>query len=240
MQKEIIGGHTLYCGDCYEIMLEFRDGSFDLLLTDPPYEFISKNPRGGGFYKSENRKHLQEIKNTFGFSFAPEKFLLEANRLLKSFNAYIFTNKNLLKNYIAFSSDRDYHWDLLLWEKNNPVPVYNGHYMCDKEFLFFIKKRGAFFNTKQPYYTYTSFFESKIGGNGYHPTEKPLALCTKALTVSSKEGDMVLDPFMGSGTTGVACEQTRRVFVGIEKEQKYFDIACRRIEAEYNQQQFNF
>lgn len=138
MQKEIIGKHILYCGDCYEIMPEFQDEAFDMLLTDPPYEFISKNPRGGGFYKNENKKHFEEIKDNFGMSFNPLEFLQNIRRLIKkgAFNAYIFTNKNLIKEYITFAEENSYKWDLLIWNKINPVPAFYGHYMTDKEYRY--------------------------------------------------------------------------------------------------------
>ena len=74
----------------------------------------------------------------------------------------------------------------------------------------------------------------------FHPTQKPIELMEHLLIVSSNKGDYVLDLFMGSGTTGVACMRNGRKFIGIELNEKYFDLACRRIEAETKQLKFDF
>ena len=100
--------NKVHCWDCLELMKQIPDKSVDLVITDPPYEFISKNPQGWGFMKKENKKHLDELNESFGMSFKPEKFLTLIKQKLKVFNAYIFTNKSLLLEYIQFAEKNKY------------------------------------------------------------------------------------------------------------------------------------
>ena len=73
-------------GNCFDIMLTIPDNTIDCIVTDHPYEFVSKNPRGGGFMRKENKRHLEQINDSFGMSFDPTIFLSEAKRLCKRFN----------------------------------------------------------------------------------------------------------------------------------------------------------
>ena len=228
--QEMVG---LHLGDCFEIIPLIPDKSIDMILTDPPYEFISKDPIGGGFMKNENKKHLVNIKESFGMSFNPENFLNSIKRIMKKYNLYVFTNKNLLCKYIDFAESNDYKWDILVWLKPNPVPIFNGHYLIDKEYIVYIRETGATFNTNLNYNNYFTYYFHPVGGGSKdtkHPTEKQIGLITRFAMISSNIDDIVLDPFMGSGTTGVACKNLKRRFIGIEKDEKYFEIAKRRIE----------
>ena len=125
--------NKIHCADCIQGMNEMEENSVDLIVTDPPYEFISKNPDGGGFMDQNNKKHLKNVKDSFGMSFKPKLFLESAKRVLKKMNIYIFCNKSLLLEYIQFAKDNGYSFDILVWIKPNPVPINNGHYLIDKE-----------------------------------------------------------------------------------------------------------
>ena len=102
----------------------------------------------------------------------------------------------------------------------------------------FMSKRESFHPTKIEYSNYpTDIIEFKIemGGKRFHPTQKPVALLEYLIKTYTKEGDTILDNCMGSGTTGVACMNLNRKFIGIEKEEKYFEIAKERIEGVANE-----
>src|SRR6056297_323501 len=115
--------NIIYNEDCFERLKKIDDNSIDLVVSDPPYEFISKSPKGGGFMKKNNKKHLISIEKSFGLSFSPIVFLNEMKRILKYMNLYVFTNKNLLFDYLNFIKQNNYYFDILLWLKNNPVPI---------------------------------------------------------------------------------------------------------------------
>jgi len=211
--------NQIICGDCLEVMKQLPDKCVDLVITDPPYEFISKNPIGGGFMSKENKKHLEKINTAFGMSYNPEVLLCELKRLCKKFNAYIFTNKTLISQYIKFAESNKYKWELIIWAKPNPVPINNGHYLIDKEYAVFIKETGAKFNSKCGYSKYFTVFNYQIGTKETeHPAEKPIQLIRNFIEISSDKNDTILDCYLGSGTTAIASTQLERNYIGIDND----------------------
>lgn len=146
-------------------------------------------------------------------------------------NMYIFTNKSLLAKYIEYSEQNKFKWEILVMLKNNPIPCFNGHYMIDKEYCLYIKKPGAYFNSKNNYLNYFTYYLHNIGNNETkHPTEKPVEIIDRMILNSSKENDIVLDPFAGSGTTALSCIQHKRHCILIEKNEEYCKIIKNRLE----------
>lgn len=216
--------------NCLEGLKDMEDNSVDLIITDPPYEFVTKKPRGGGFMSTTNIKHIKELNKSFGMTYEPIIFLNEYKRVLKKFNLYIFTNKNLLFEYLKFANDNGYIFDILLWLKPNPVPTFNGHYLPDKEYIIYIKEKGATFNSKLGYKNYFTYYSKPIGKREFnHPTVKDVDFIKKCIMVSSNEGDVVMDGYMGSGTTALACKQTNRDCIGFEINKEYCDICNERL-----------
>ena len=218
------------CIDCMEGMKELPNACVDLVVTDPPYEYVSKNPRGGGFMSKENKRHFEKIDSNFGMSFDPSVLLPEFVRICKKFNCYIFTNKNLLRFYLEFAERNKYPFDILLWRKSNPVPTFRGHYLLDKEYVIFIRQKGAIFNSTLGYKTYFTIYDGIVTRNdSEHPTQKPLSFVNKMIEVSSRRGDIIFDPFLGSGTTALAAENLGRQWIGFELNPEYCKIANTRI-----------
>ena len=126
----------------------------------------------------------------------------------------------------------NYNFDLLCWHKSNPVPTCNNKYLSDTEYLLFFRENGVkifgSYATKKKYYVTPINKEDKNKYN--HPTIKPLEIIKNLIINSSEENDTILDCFMGSGTTGVACKELNRNFIGIEIDKKYFDVAKKRID----------
>lgn len=220
MEIKMMELNKVYRMDYMKGMKELPNKSIDLVATDPPYQFnIStvKNSNGGGFYKHQKKKYIQEIEDSFGLEFNPIELLNEIKRVCKKFNTYIWTNKHLLREYIEFALKYNFHWELLIWQKPNPVPIFNDHYLFDKEFCIYIAEKGRFFNSNHKYDNYRTVMSYPVGGGTKetnHPTEKPLFFIKNQIRISSQENDLVLDPFMGSGTTAVACKQLNRNFIG--------------------------
>lgn len=117
------------------------------------------------------------------------------------------------------------------WEKTNPSPM-NGTrlWLSGLEFCVFARKANATFNE----HCKKALWQSPSGRSKIHPTEKPVGLMERLILASSNQGDTVLDVCMGSGTTGVACANTGRNFIGIEREKEYYHIARKRIAEAYN------
>jgi site-specific DNA-methyltransferase (adenine-specific) len=201
-------GAVQYLGDCLEVLPGLS--GIDAVVTDPPYGLGDKWNGGGGEWGSSWAFQAAEVKGWDG------------------------ATAEGLQRFIDFTSE---------------AIVWGGHlYALPPSRCWFVwdKKMNDGFTTGQCELAWTNldrpircfrFAQCELANEGpkLHPTQKPLALikwCLQWLTY--KEPCRVLDPFMGSGTTGVACVRTGRKFIGIEKEPKYFDIAVKRIEAELN------
>ena len=215
-------------GDCLEIMKDIPDNSVDLVIIDPPYEIYADG--SGGVFGKENRQYHEEIKKLSNG--VTNLVLDELVRIMKKINIYIWCNKNQLRQYINYFEELGATTDLLTWHKTNPVPTCNNKYLSDTEYLLYFRKDGVpmygTYFTKKKYYVSSTNKQDKKMYN--HPTIKPLNIIENLVINSSEVQDVVLDCFMGSGTTGVACKKLNRNFIGIELDKQYFNIAKERIE----------
>lgn len=228
----------LYCGDCLEVMKQIPDNSVDLVLTDPPYKIITGGRKDGVNSKRPNGI-LSENKNFFQNKIPDMSlWIAEAYRTLKlGSHCYIFTNLLNLQKTICESMRAGFKLhNLLIWEKNNCTP--SQYYMKNCEYVLFLRKgKAKYINNIGDSKTVHRF--NNVVGNKLHPTEKPVELMEYYLLNSSNLNDIVLDPFMGSGSTGVAATKNGRKFIGIEINKEYFQIAQKRIEEASRQEETN-
>lgn len=209
-------------GDCLERMKRMPNGVVDLIVTDPPYKVITGGRGGNG----RPSGILLDNKQLMGAIPEFREWLIECFRLLKdNSHAYFMTNLiNLEKILIEVRAAGFLVHNLLIWEKNNCTP--SQWYMKNCEYVIFCRKGKAKYINNIGTKTVHKFDNPK---NKVHPTEKPTELMEMYIKNSSNSGDIVLDPFMGSGTTGVAAANTGRKFIGVEADEKYFEIAKGRI-----------
>lgn len=225
-------------GDCLEFMKDIPDNSIDLIVTDPPYKLVA----GGVTGKLSKRitgvcldHNSIDTKNGNGnFKINNIKFsewLPDCYRVLKDGgHCYIMVNDRNMQQLLNETETSGFKLlNILVWNKNNAMP--NHWYMKNAEFILFLRKGIAKYinNQGSKQCMYFNNIKSKL-----HPTEKPVELMSNFIENSTKIGDTVLDPFMGSGTTGIACLNTNRRFIGIEKDDKYFEIASNRIKNHTN------
>ena len=211
--KRDFAGATLYLGDCAGLLpAVLAENKVDALISDPPYVIGAAGAGIGG-----RRKYLQGIQGKIDSGFDMG--------LLGAFdNWFVFCTKAQLVGLFAQAEKQDLRWQLLTWNKRNPTPLTCGNYLPDTEYMVHAFK-------KHTWESKTRFVVGNVEKNPFdHPTVKPLYVMYKAIASASAPGDLVLDPFMGTGSTGVAALQCGRRFIGIEREPKYFDIACQRIE----------
>ena len=204
-QKVIIGDATLYQADCAELLPTL--GRFDAVITDPPY---------GMSFQSNFRidKHLK-IANDETADVACH--VIDWAIKNADHSVYAFGRWDNLKDYPKPKS-------LITWVKNNwSMGDLNHEHARQTEVAFFYAGASHSFPDGRP----TDVISYARTANEFHPTEKPVGLMSSFIKWTSGS---IIDPFMGSGTTGVASIQLGRKFTGIEREPKYFDIACRRIE----------
>lgn len=219
--------NKIYNEDCLEGMKRIPDKSIDLVIIDPPY--LMKQGKGGGAFGREKRSYHNEIESmTNDFEI---KVLDELVRVMKKINLYVWCSKDQLQGYINYFSQKGCTLDLLTWHKTNPVPTCNGKYLSDTEYLLFFKEKGVkvfgSYSTKKKFYVTPT--NKKDKDLYQHPTVKPLNIIENLVINSSQENELVLDCFIGSGTTAVAAINTGRHFIGFEKEKEYFDVAIGRI-----------
>jgi len=216
-------------GDCLEVMQDIPDKSIDLVLTDPPYNFEVK---GGAFNKnnkSTKRKYLSELVDLKCDIFNPIDIINSLKRVMKKFNAVFFCNKFLLDKYIIIARENNFIFDVHIIGKNNPPPFNNNQYLNDIEFIFIMRENGCYFNMNTDYNNYRKIIMVNCVQKNIHPAQKNKNILIKYINVLSKKGDTILDPFAGSGTTAVACYETNRKYICIEKEEKYVNIAKKRL-----------
>ena len=217
-------------GDAYKLIKEVADKSIDLIITDPPYDIkgihgsgIVKN-RGVSFHKELAEKSLDKGLNSV--------ILDDFCRVMKKINIYIWCNKEQIITYLDyFVKEKGCNWELLVWAKEDPIPFCGTHYLVDKEYCLYFWEQGA--SVKIPYERGKTFFISKkntFDKKDYgHPTIKPIDIIETLILNSSLEGGVVLDAFVGSGTTALAAKHTKRNFIGFEIDKDYFNIASDRL-----------
>ena len=207
IREEIIGDCRLILGDCLEVMPTL--GRFDVVVTDPPY---------GMAFRSNYRGERHDAIANDGCG----KMLQWACRIPVKHSRYVFCRWD---NLLEVPSPRS----CVTWVKNNwSMGDLNHEHARQTELALFYPGPDHSFPNGRP----ADVVHAARTGNEHHPTEKPVALM---LAVVGWTSGTVLDPFMGSGTTGVACVNLGRKFTGIELDPDYFDIACRRIEEAYKQ-----
>jgi site-specific DNA-methyltransferase (adenine-specific) len=228
--KEQIGDCTLYCGDALAIMPTLE--KCDLAISDVPYALttggISKSSKTmSGIFASHNYANDgQLIMATVPF---PDMMSAIHDVLKRDADCYVMANDKNVHPLTQAAIDAGFGFhNLLVWDKVTPTA--NRWYMKNLEFTLYLwKGRARTINNPSAKQLIRGGID-KVSG---HPTEKPVYLMADYIGNSSRIGDVVLDPFMGSGTTGVAAVGLGRKFVGIELDKRYFEIACERIRAAY-------
>jgi len=223
-------------GDCLEIMKTIEDKSIDLIVTDPPYPTTARGSAGnsGGMLQKEiNKRGKVFTHNNIDIT----QYASECYRVLKDgSHFYIMTNHVNLINMLNACTSVGFHFiKSLIWNKGNKIM--GQYYMSQFEYiLFFRKGKGVKINncgTSDILNVPNKKTKDKNGKN-LHDTEKPVELMQILIENSSKENDIVLDPFCGVCSTGIACINTNRNFIGIELDENYFNIAKKRIEEVQN------
>ena len=225
----------IYCADAFRKVGEFKQQGLKVnhIITDPPYNISKKNNFSS--MKGSHRKGIDFGEWDKGFDLtgwiADYADLLDRNGSM-----IIFCDWKSLSDIIRrLNACGMAGKDLIVWQKSNPMPRnVNRRYVQDREYaIWAVKKKAKWvFNKPEDKPYLRSLYETPtvLGKERTkHPTQKSLALMEELIRIHTNEGEIVLDPFMGSGTTGVACAKLGRSFIGIEKDAEYFKIASNRI-----------
>ena len=148
---------------------------------------------------------------------------------MKKFYGYFFCNKTLVVPYIQWAIKNKFNYDILVMAKSNPIPSYNNHHLSDLEYIIMIREKGSYFSKHKDIDDFRKFYLTSCR-KGVHPAEKPVDLIKRFIRVSSQENDIILDPFLGSGTVAVAAKDLNRRYIGYEINEDYCKIAHDRVD----------
>lgn len=206
MKLEIIGNATLYLGDCRDILPTLP--KVDAVITDPPYGI------GEAAGKNKSRGKLAVAKDFGNDAWDDEPISDDLIRMVREAGKWVVIFGG---NYYALPAAKCW----LVWDKENGESDF-----ADCELAWTNLPKAV----RRIRYMWNGMLRANGEPRGDHPTQKPVGVMAWAINHVPAPNQTILDPFMGSGTTGVACMNLQRSFIGIEREPKYFDIACRRIE----------
>lgn len=231
-RKEVIGDAELYLGDCLEVMPTL---AADHVISDPPYE-DELHVAMGRIRRNDGRTMVDDL----GFSGVNANRAAIAGACIEACSGWVilFSLAEGVRAWRDCLQEHGAKWDTCLaWIKPDASPRFNGQgaargFEC--AITAWAGKGYRSWNAGGKRGVYTHCVNGH-GRHGAHPTEKPAALMSDIVSDYTRHGQTILDPFMGSGTTGVACARLGRKFIGIELHEPYFDIACRRIEDAYKQ-----
>lgn len=210
-------------GDCLEVMREMPDNSVHAILTDPPYKY--EHVDGGGFASAREFYAGGSLKgmDDFDLSIYSQELIRLSQMLIA------FCSRDLIGEYASLAKRHNRKFDLHVWHKTNAIPFTANTWKSDLEYICLIwKKKPGWVQLEQ--HRHSKLFQSSLCTDKFHPTNKPVALMEKYIEVL--DAQTILDPFMGSGSTGVAAMKLGRRFIGIEISEEYCEIARKRIEAE--------
>ena len=226
-------------GDCLEVMKDIPDNSIDLVVTDCPYHIVSggctnipRKDEPSGIFNRRNTFTQKNAKSGKLFDNNDIKFkdwLPDVYRVLKDgTHCYIMINARNLKELQQEAENVGFKFqNIIIWNKGNVTP--NRYYLNAYEMILMLRKGKAKNINNMGCKNIVDI--KNIRENKLHPTEKPVELNELFTKNSSELGDTILDPFMGVGSCGLACKNTNRNFIGIELDEKYFNIAKERIES---------
>lgn len=222
----------IYNENCLDGMKRIKDESIDLIVTDPPYPTTKRGGTGnsGGMCKKKEFSDGKVFKHN---NIKPIEYIPEFFRILKDgSHCYIMTNHVNLYEILTVAKESGLHFiKSLIWNKGNKIM--GQAYMSQFEYILFFRK-GKFKKINRcgtaDILNVPNKKTKDEEGKNIHDTEKPVELMRILIENSTQEEELVLDPFMGSGATGIACVSANRNFIGFEIDKEYFDIAKERIE----------
>ena len=219
----------IYLGDCYELIKQIPDKSIDLIYTDIPYVMYwdqwKKTSKIAEKFNNAlwNNKGLTEGINYEVFN--------EFVRVLKKTYLYIWVSKDQILDVMNWFCCKGCNCNILCWCKTNPIPFGGSTFLSDIEYCLCFYEGIKNFNNgaDHKHKWFISGLNVEDKKNYEHPTIKPLQFVKKHIENLTKEGDVVLDPFCGSGTTLKACQELNRQYIGFEINEKYYNIAKDRL-----------
>lgn len=237
-----IGSATLYCGDCLDILPTLLDAhqEADAVITDPPYEAEAHTKGRRLLGQQKNLKRTVEYGALDFEHITDDVRILSSKLCAKVCSGWMLTFCQAEAVFAWKQANEEAgakYKRAMIWIKPDGAPQFTG----DRPGMGYESIVASWCGTGRSYWNgggrHGVFKHAQRDNNlpKEHMTQKPIALMAELVSLFTEYDDLILDPFMGSGTTGVAAIRLGRKFIGIEKEPKYFDIACKRIEEAHKQ-----
>jgi len=243
--------NNIYLGDAYELIKQLKEKSIDCIYTDIPYDFVGNGKLSGGAPGIKKKNYYNEYKRvakTRGGTLAMRKarnsseiaefasgidfsILDEFVRVMKKVNLFIWCSKAQILPILNYFDNENIYFEILVWCKTNPIPTGNNAWLSDIEYCLYIREKGVRLN--DGYDLKSKWFISHYNKDDKdlydHPTIKPFDCVRNHLLHATQKGDVVLDPFLGSGTTADVCRHIKRDYIGFELDENYYEIAKLRL-----------
>jgi len=222
--------NKIHLGNSYNLIKQIPDKSIDCIYTDIPYLYESG---GGGTSRIAKNSIAKRNSIAFVSNGIDYNILKEFVRIMKKINCFIWCSKlqivDILKFFVV---DNKCRFEILVWIKNNPIPQTNNVWLGDIEYCLYFREQGVSLN--DGYELKSKWYQSPINQKDkavfHHPTIKPLEFVKRHISHATQPNNIVLDCFIGSGTTAIACKELSRQFIGIEIDPKWHKIAVDRLD----------
>lgn len=229
----------LRLGDYKEMIKDIPDKSIDLVVTDPPYLHIKGGCKSKRLNVGCRDAHSDVVDKMSDFGQEQiNEFLDAVKPKMKQVNMYVFCSKLQIPHYLNWAIKNKLQYDLLFWYKNTNRMISTKFYASNVEYIVRIYGSGCSLKSildesgKARSEMYQKIFCYDTPKNKEHEAQKPVEMLERLILLSSNKGDKVLDCFMGSGSTALACVRTLRNFIGIEIDEKAYNTARKRLEEE--------
>lgn len=224
--------NKIYLGSAYDLIKEVPSKSVDLIYTDIPYETSFCGAGCMATRASHMSKAINKERDTL-FCGIDYSILDEFVRVCKHIYIYIWCSKSQIPHLIDyFVNKHKCNYNILVWCKDNPIPMGSSPFLSDIEYCLVFSEKGVKYNIGWQHKSkwYLSHINYQDKKDFLHNTIKPIELVERHLINSTQEGSVVLDPFIGSGTTALACKHLKRKYIGFEIKEEWVKVANDRLQ----------
>lgn len=232
--------NIIYNEDCLETLARMEDNSIDLIVTSPPYNknFYATSKKDGNWHNVINYENYNDSIEPKEYENWQRKIISECLRVLKPSGSLFYNHKDILVGGGIVCPSYVYDFNVhqqIIWDRSNSPMIGERYFLPITEYIYWIvKDKKQFFFDKSKSAFKSTIWRMNVDNNP-HPAPFPYIMAANIINCCSKEGDIVYDPFMGSGTTALASVKLGRHYIGSEISENYISMANEKIRIEQSQ-----
>lgn len=232
--------NIIYNEDCLETLAKMEDNSIDLIITSPPYNksFYATSKKDGNWHNVITYENYNDSIEPKEYENWQRKIISECLRVLKPSGSLFYNHKDILVGGGIVCPSYVYDFNVhqqIIWDRSNSPMIGERYFLPITEYIYWIvKDKKEFFFDKSKSIFKSTIWRMNVDKNP-HPAPFPYIMAANIINCCSKEGDIVYDPFMGSGTTALASVKLGRQYIGSEISEKYVSMANEKIKIEQSQ-----